>query len=285
MNEVDNRDYFEMFPTFYLMHKFSPRHSMTFDYSRRIQRPRYESLNPFKYFLNENNYSEGNPNLRAAISNNFNLNYTFKNEYFFDLYYRDNGKAPATLSFQDNQNFSIRSVSMNMLESISYGLDISHGRSLANWWYVYAYTSLFHEEQTFLAVESGDVAVTNAVDGFFGTLYNSLILSKDGTLTGELTLTYVSDWLSGSYYLDPMTTLSFGVRKTLWNNRAEISLHVEDLLNETNTWMRSRYLNQDNGFFAEPETRYVRFGFKYNFGNFRLSDNQRALEATERERL
>lgn len=285
MNELDSREYFELFPTFYLMHKFSQNHSLTFDYSRRIQRPRYESLNPFRYFLNENNFTAGNPKLQAAISNNFNLNYTWKNEYFFDLYYRDNGQSPATLSFQDNQNFSIRSISMNMLESKSYGLDISHGRSLANWWYVYAYTSIFHEEQTFLAVESGNAEVTNEIDGFYGTVYNSLIISKDGTLTGELTFTYVSDWLSGSYYLEPMTTLSFGLRKTLWNNRAELSLHVEDILDETNTWMRSNYLNQDNGFFAEPESRYVRFGFKYNFGNFRLSDNERALEASERERL
>ena len=285
MEQVDSREYFELFPTFYLMHTFSPKHSMTFDYSRRIQRPRYESLNPFRYFLNENNFNAGNPDLRAAISNNFNLNYTFKNEYFFDLYYRDNGNSPATLSFQDNQARNIRSVSVNMLESSSYGLDISHGRSITNWWYAYAYTSFFHEEQTFLALESGNAEVTNEIDGFYGTLYNSLIISKDGTFTGELTFTYVSDWLSGSYYLEPMTTLSIGLRKTLWNNRAELTLNIEDALDETNTWMRSRYLNQDNGFFAEPESRYVRLGFKYNFGNFRLSDNQRAVEAAERERL
>ncbi|SDK78992.1 Outer membrane receptor proteins, mostly Fe transport [Salinimicrobium catena] len=285
MDEVDSREYFELFPTFYLMHTFSPKHSMSFDYSRRIQRPRYESLNPFRYFLNEHNYNAGNPDLRAAISNNFNLNYTFKNEYFFDIYYRDNGPAPATLSFQDNQARNIRSVSVNLLESSSYGLDISHGRSITNWWYAYAYTSFFHEEQTFLALESGNAEVTNELDGFYGTLYNSLVISKDGTFTGELTFTYVSDWLSGSYYLEPMTTLSVGLRKTLWNNRAELTLNVEDALDETNTWMRSRYLNQDNGFFAEPETRYVRIGFKYNFGNFRLSDNQRAVEAAERERL
>lgn len=285
MDEVDSREYFEFFPTFYLMHKFSSKHSMTFDYSRRIQRPRYESLNPFRYFLNEHNYNTGNPELRAAISNNFNLNYTLQNKYFFDLYYRDNGKTPATLSFQDNEARNIRSVSVNMLGSSSYGLDISHGRSVTNWWYAYAYTSFFHEEQSFLAVESGNAEVTNEIDGFYGTIYNSLIVSKDGTLTGELIFTYVSDWLSGSYYLEPMTTLSVGFRKTLWNNRAELTLNFEDILDETNTWMRARYLNQDNGFFAEPESRYVRVGFKYNFGNFRLSDNQRAVEAAERERL
>ncbi|WP_424492749.1 outer membrane beta-barrel protein [Salinimicrobium sp. GXAS 041] len=285
MQQEDNRDYFELFPTFYLQHRISNNHSLTFDYSRRIQRPRYESLNPFRYFLTEYNFNAGNPDLGAAISNNFNLNYSLKNAYFFDLYYRDNGPSVSVLSFQDNENTVLRNVNVNLLESFSYGLDITHGRSLTDFWYTYAYVSLFHEEQTFLALESNNAEVSNEIDGFFGMWSNSFTLSKDGTFSGDLTLTYISDWLTGSYYLDPMTTLSFGVRKTLWNNRAEVTLHVEDALNETNTWMRADYLNQDNGFFARPESRYVRVGFKYNFGNFRLSDNERSIEAAERDRL
>lgn len=174
---------------------------------------------------------------------------------------------------------------MNLLGSKSYGLDISHGRSVTNWWYAYAYVSLFNEERTFVAIESGDVPYTIELDAFFGSLYNNFTISKDGTLTGETSLTYISNFLSGSYIMEPFTTLSIGLRKTLWNNRAEISLNFEDILNETNTWLRSNYLNQDNGYFPQPESRYVRVGFKYNFGNFRLSDNQRSIEAAERDRL
>lgn len=285
MAQIDNREYFELFPTFYLQHSFNDNHSLTFDYSRRIQRPRYESLNPFRYYLTEFDFNSGNPDLRAAISNNFTLGYALKNEYFFDLYYRDSGETPQTLSFQDNENRLIRRVSMNLLESESYGLDITHGRSVASWWYTYAYISLFHEERSFVAIESGNVPVTLEIDGFYGSLYNNFTISKDGTFTAETSLTYVSDWLTGSYKMDPMTTLSIGLRKTLWNNRAEVTINVEDALDETNTWLRSRYLNQDNGYFPRPETRYVRFGFKYNFGNFRLSDNQRTIEAAERDRL
>lgn len=284
MNQVDSKKYFELFPTLYLMHSPSANHSFSFDYSRRIQRPRYESLNPYRYYLNQYNFTTGNPDLKEAISNNFNLNYTFQGMYFLDLYYRDNGPSIETLSFQDYANRSLRAVSVNLLESTSYGLDLSHGRSFTSFWYAYAYVSLFHEQQKFYA-ETENAEVTNDIDGVYASLYNSLSMSKDGTFSGELSLTYISNWLSGSYELDPMTTLSLGVRKTLWDNRAEVSLHLEDVLDQTNTWMRSRYLSQDNGFFAQPESRFVRVGFKYNFGNFRLSDNQRAIEATERDRL
>jgi hypothetical protein len=285
MDEVNSQEYFEMFPTAYLQHTISENHVLTLDYSRRIDRPRYESLNPFRYFLNEKNYNAGNPNLEAAISNNFNLNYTLQNKYFFDFYYRDRGNSPLTLGFQDNQNLTMRNVSTNLFSNISYGLDILHGRSLTKFWYSQVYMSVFHDKNTFLAVESNNQEVTNEVDAFFGQLYNSLTLSKDGTFTGNVTLTYVSDYISGSYKFDPWTTLSLGFRKTFWNNRAELSLNFEDILDKTNTRLKSQYLNQDNSFFAQEEMRYVRIGFKYNFGNFNLQDNQRSIDAEERDRI
>lgn len=284
-DQFNSQEYFELFPTAYLQYRASDNHSFTLDYSRRIERPRYESLNPFRYFLNENDFNAGNPNLRAAISNNINLNYTLLGQYFFDVYYRDNGRSPASLAFQDNQNLTIRRLQANLLESKSYGLDILHGRSITGWWYAQLYASLFHEENTFLAVESNNAEVTNEIDAVFGQLYNSFTLSKDGTFSGNLSFTYVSDYISGSYNFDPFSTLSLGVRKTLWNNRAELSLNINDIFNNTNTRLTSQYLNQDNSYFAQEEMRYVQIGFKYNFGNFRLEDNQRSIDAAERDRL
>ncbi|MGY5851872.1 outer membrane beta-barrel protein [Salegentibacter sp. F14] len=285
MNQVNSQEYFELFPTAYLQYRASDDHNFTLDYSRRINRPRYESLNPFRYFLNENDYNAGNPNLRAAISNNVNLNYTLKGSYFFDLYYRDYGSSPATLAFQNNDRQFIRRVSMNLLEDRTYGLDVTHVRMVNDWWYAQLYASIFHEENRFAALESEIETHTNEIDGILAQLYNSFTLSKDGTLTGNLTYLYVSDYMSGSYNFDPFSTLSIGLRKTIWNNRAELSLNVNDIFDQTNTRLTSRYANQDNSFFAREEMRYVRLGFKYNFGNFRLEDNQRSIDASERERL
>ncbi|UBZ08131.1 TonB-dependent receptor family protein [Salegentibacter mishustinae] len=284
-DQLNSQEYFELFPTAYLQYRASDNHSFTLDYSRRIERPRYESLNPFRYFLNENDFNAGNPNLRAAISNNINLNYTLLGQYFFDVYYRDNGRSPASLAFQDNQNLTIRRLQANLLESKSYGLSFSNGRSITGWWYAQLYAEFFHDENKFLAVESNNAEVTNEVDAALLQLYNGFTLSKDGTFSGNLTFLYVSDYIAGSYNFDPFSTLSLGFRKTLWNNRAELSLNINDIFNDTNTRLTSQYLNQDNSYFAQEEMRYVQVGFKYNFGNFRLEDNQRSIEAAERDRL
>ena len=279
------QNYFELFPTLYVLHSPSNDHSFSFDYRRKLQRPKYQDLNPFRYFVNENDFFVGNPNLQPNFSHNFNLNYTLKGEYFFDIYYRDNGNYISDLSFQDNQNLTVRQIRQNVLESTSYGFDFTYSKSVTNNWYVYSYMSVFHEDETFLAVESNDVAFTNTVNGFYGSVNNYLTLSKDGTFTGDIALTYLSSFLQGSYVMGSTTNLNVGLRKSLWKKRAVLSVAAEDLLGKANPTFTSRYLNQDNFYLARPETRFVRFGFTYNFGNFRLEDNERGIDKIERDRL
>lgn len=279
------QDFFEPFPTLHLLYAPSERHSFSFDYGRSVKRPDYNDLNPFRLFFNEYDYLEGNPELEASFTHSFNLNYTLNGEYFFDLYYRDNGSNIAYLVFQDNGVHSLVELKRNVLESKSYGLDFTLSKTLLPPWSLYAYTSLFHEEETFLATQSGNVPHTNAVDGVYAYLGNFLSLSKDGSFTGEVALTYLSEFLFGSYVSDRQLNLNLGLRKTLLDNRLVLSLAAEDVLGEYVPTYRSRYLNQDNFYRKRPETRFVRFGFTYNFGNFRLQDNQRSIDKKERDRL
>ena len=251
----------------------------------KVQRPRYNDLNPFRYFYNENDFKEGNQRLQPNFYNNFNLNYTFNSEYFFDFYYRDNGNYISALVFQDNDALTLREFKQNVIGSISYGLDFTLSKSIVDPWFLYAYTSVFYEEETFLAIESGNVEFTNSIDGFYIYLANYLTLSRDGTWTGEVTFSHFSRYLFGSYVQSPSTNLTLGLRKSLWDNRAAISVAAEDLLGLANPTYTSRYLNQDNAFLLVPETQFVRVGFTYNFGNFRLEQNKREIEKDERERL
>lgn len=285
LNQTNTQDFFEPFPSLYVLYSPSVNHSFSFDYGRNVNRPKYNDLNPFRFFFNENDYEEGNPRLTPNFSNNFNLNYTLNSEYFFDIYYRDNGSNIADLVFQDNDNQTLVELKQNVLESTSYGLDFTLSKTILPPWFIYAYTSFFHEEETFLAVESNNVEYTNEVDGVYGYLANYLTLSKDGTFTGEVTFTYISQFLFGSYISDEQMNLTLGLRKSLFNNRATISIAAEDILEQYVPTYRSQYLNQDNFYRRRPETQFIRVGFTYNFGNFRLEDNQRGIDKKERDRL
>ena len=285
LNQQVDLDYLEWFPTAYVQYQASENHSWSLDYGRKLVRPQYQDLNPFATFLNENNFVTGNSGLVPSFGNNFNLNYSLKNTYFFDVYYRDNGENIIRLPFQDNVNQVLRTETQNAQGSKSWGIDFTHARSITKWWGFYTYISAFHEDNTFIGVESNNAIVTTDVNGIFLSFDNQFTLSKDKTWKAEASVAYFSNFISGSYIQDPTTDLTLGLKKTFWNDKATLSITGNDLLGEANAILRTRYLNQDSAYFPIPETQNIRIGFSYNFGNFKLEDNNRDIDSKDRERI
>ena len=283
---VNTQEYFELFPTFYLMYSAGENHSLGLDYSRRITRPRFQSLNTYRYFINENNFQEGNPNLKPAITNKINFNYTYKNKLSFDLYWERGDNAIAVLPFQDNDARTLRYLNANMDFDQQFSLDVMYYSYLTDWWYLYAYGSLYKLQNDFYALESNGQVVRNEVTSMYLQAYNQFTLSKDGSFIGELTGSYLPDFIAGSYdYEETQYGLSLGLRKSFFDSRLITTVNVDDIFNSMNIPVRSEYLNQNNAFFAKPESRMIRFGLTYKFGNFKLNDNKRAIDAEESNRL
>ena len=189
------------------------------------------------------------------------------------------------MATQDNQNQVLRSDSQNALGSKSWGFDFNHGRSITSWLYTSVYLSAFHEEDSFLIDRSSNTSFKNDVNGFYAYIGNYLTLDKKKTLTGHVTFEYLSSFIVGSYTQDETIQLDLGVRKSLWDNRASLSLSVGDILNRANANVSARYEGLDNQYFPQEETQFFRVGFRYNFGNYKLKDNNRDLEKAELDRI
>ena len=74
--ELDNthkNNYIKLFPTLYAMYSIVDKTSISFNYSRRINRPSYESLNPFRTINNSNSYNEGNAFYNQLLRTMLNL--------------------------------------------------------------------------------------------------------------------------------------------------------------------------------------------------------------------
>ena len=283
---VNTQEYFELFPTFYLTYSPADDHSFGLDYSRRISRPRFQSLNTYRYFLNENEFKDGNPNLMPAISNKITLNYNYKNTWFFDLYWDRAENSITLLPFQDNVNRNLRTVNLNMNYEQQFSFDITYYSYLKDWWVLSTYASFFYMENEFPALESGGQLVKNDVFSTYIQAYNYFILSKDQTFTAEVIGTFLPDYIAGSYQFDdPQYGLTVGLKKSFFDSRLIATVNLEDAFNSMNIPMSSQYLNQNNGFFAKPESRMLKLGLIYKFGNFKLNDNSRAINADESERL
>lgn len=88
--KVTPRSYFDFFPSVFLQHKVSPNYQIGYNYSRRIFRPRYNNLNPFRFYIDANTYAQGNPYLKPEYANSFQVTQTFMKSYNLILGYSFN---------------------------------------------------------------------------------------------------------------------------------------------------------------------------------------------------
>ena len=281
---VNTQEYLELFPTAYLMYAAADNHSFALDYSRRIDRPRFQSLNPYRYFLNENNFQEGNPNIQPAIANKVKLSYSFKNKLSFELYWDRIDNAMSRLPFQDNENLTLRSVNTNLNYEQQYSLDVIYSEFVNNWMWMSVYASFFNLENEFVALEDNNSLVQKEINVLYIETLNYLIINP--TLNVTISNNFTSNFLVGSYEYDrPQYRLNVDIQKRFLDGRLIVNLSSEDIFNTNNIPLTSHYLNQNNTFFAMPESQKIRVGVRYNFGNFKLSDNNRNTSVEEETRL
>lgn len=286
LGKVNNRNYFEIFPTASFNYTINDNNSVGLAYKRSINRPKYESLNPFKYFITENNFIGGNPNLLPGIEDKITLSYVHKNNLIFELYYQNVKNDLGDLSFQNNQNSVLRNVADNLDKVYQYSFDITYSSSLTSWWYSHISTSTYYLSNEFYAVESAQETYNNKTYGQYLVLYNNFTLSKDRTLTADLTALYISNFVFGNRYFKNQSFVNVSFRKVFWDKRASLTVGVDDIFNTLNDVASiAKYYNQDNRFFANQESRLFRLGFKYNFGNAKLRDNSKQIKTDEGDRL
>src|SRR5690606_2810202 len=70
-NSVSDTSYFQVFPTAYFGYNPSEKHHFELSMNRRIDRPSYDQLNPFKFYLDPSTYREGNPYLKPQTTYTF----------------------------------------------------------------------------------------------------------------------------------------------------------------------------------------------------------------------
>lgn len=284
-NTVNNNDYLKLFPSMHLLHKLNDNNDVYLNYNKRIYRPRYGELNPFKYFLNDNAYITGDPNLKPQIDDIFTLGYTLKSKYTFELYYRFENNPTLEITFQDNTENLIKYINTNIDKSISYGLDFMTYTKMANRWNLYVLSSLFYYESEFIALESNNVVSQIDQWSLYGNIVNYFSFLKDESLTLDVSYLYISPIIDGPKKVSSRHGLDLHLKKTFWNNKASLNMGVSDVFNTQNFSSTTQYLNQDVVLNSRMENRLFTLGFNYNFGNTKLKNNAKTIDLEERERL
>jgi len=284
-NTTNINNYTNLFPSFYILNRLKNDDEIYFSYNKRIYRPRYRQLNPFRYFLNDNAFITGDPGLLPEIDDSFILGYTINNTFTFEAYYRYEQNPTLELPVQDNDNRLLKYIYTNIDHNESYGLDFTTYTSITKHWNLYVLSSLFFYENNFFAVGNNNELLNNERWSVYANVTNYFNFLKDNSLTADIGVDYISSLFIGPSDISSRLGLDINLNKTFWNNKASLNIGVRDLLNTRNFTQSTRYLNQDWFVDSRSENRLFVVGFNYKFGNYRLRVKKADIDLGERDRL
>ncbi|WP_420571173.1 TonB-dependent receptor domain-containing protein [Kordia sp.] len=281
-NQINTQNYFELFPTAYVSHRVSDKFNIYVDFSRRITRPSFDKLNPFRYNFTDFSFATGNPRLQPSIINNYKVGVEIADKFFIEAYYTYDKGSIYELTLQDNENDVLQYVASNIENNVNYGLDFITYFSILDNWDVSLVTSVFNLEDTFTLE---NVSVSQKKWSNYTSIDNNFTFLKDQSLTANLSVLYVSSNIQGLSEVSNRNLVNLSLRKTLWNKKATISLTLNDIFNGQDLTNTTQYFSQNSFYRANYDFQTIRVGFRYNFGNTKLQTNQRTKSSAEQERL
>ncbi len=261
--KVTERNYTNWFPFFSATVKPSASHNFSLSYSRRIDRPAYQNLNPFIYLLDELSYWQGNPFLAPQLSHRLLLQYVYKSATILGLSYTytDKFSVEVTDVVDDTK---IVMVPRNMGIQQHLALTLTQTLQPYKWWNITFNGTLFglHND-----IDFGGGRKLN-LKQLAGRLNLQQSFKLPYQLMGEIMGVYNSKKLAGANQFSNATSqIDLGLQRNFMDNKATLRLIFTDIYKGT----KASSIQQVQGLYIRNysyfETRQVKLNFSYRFSS------------------
>ena len=306
-DSVTRRSYFNPFPTAYIGYTTKPLGKLqqpiavSASYTRRIKRPNYWMLNPFRTYVDAYSYQEGNTELTPEFNNDVELhfswtqylNVTFNFAHTQDMFSQKTTILPDGMGFTKWTNFGTctthgGNISLTELPLVPKYVTAEDGtKSMQGAWLALTVNAgwLHFINTSYEKNADGKSAYENRTHyGYVGGTL-SAYLPKDWTLTFD------GNWSS------PMTTgynrqgsmyfLSFGVRKMYMPKGLIFNLNIQDLARSLSLVDKSEGMapGYESWYGNYIRQQRVMFSITWMFGQYQQHKNRKVGNMDELNRL
>lgn len=275
---VFNRSYTDFFPSASLSFNKNKLKQWGLSFSRRIDRPAYQDLNPFEFKLDEYTFMKGNINLRPQYTNSFGINYTYKYKlnatlnysHVKDLFTQILDTTEKSKAFVSKKNLATQDV-INL--SLSYP-------------YQHKAYSLFTSINSNYSKYKADFGTGRKVDldavGFTIFMQHSLRFAK--TWTGEISGFYNSPTIyQGSFKARSVYSMDGGLSKQFLNGKALVKTSVSDVFHTLKFRAKSDFAGQITSFRFQGESQQFKLNLTYKFGSNKVKPARQRITGSEEE--
>ena len=256
------RNYTDVFPSAAITFNKKPTSQFSITYSRRIDRPAYQDLNPFEFKLDEYTYQKGNTQLRPQYTNSFGLTHTYKYRLTTTLNYSHVNDVFTQLidTAEKSKSFITKK---NLATQDIVSLNISYP-------FQYKWYSFFANLNTYYSHFKANFGVGRTVDldvvAF--NFYSQHTFKLGKGWTGELSGFYTSPSIwQGTFKSKEMYGIDAGLQKVILKGKGNLKASVSDIF-KTMQWggvsdFTGQYIKAGGGW----ESRQFKLNFTYRFGS------------------
>lgn len=277
--EQFSRNYATFFPNVVINRKFSENNALSLSYTKRIDRPTYRQLNPFKIFVDSYTYVVGDPTLNSVITHSFELNHTFKGKYITTLSYTRSKESITDIFVQDDDTRISYQIPANIQDFEQFNLGI---------YIPFKYKKILNSTlsaSVYLNKYSSPLDGGNLQQDFTSwdmNWGNNFAIGKGWS--AELNGYYQSRMVWGLFFIKHLSQISAGIQKVSNDKNSIFKLNVSDIFLTNHIAVDVKYQNQD--FFTERtwDARVVTFSYTYRFGKNTVSKARQRTTGVEEEK-
>ena len=273
-----SRSYVDVFPSAAITYNKNPLNQWGITFSRRIDRPAYQDLNPFEFRLNDYSYMKGNTQLRPQYTNSYGITNTYKYKLNTRLNYSHVKDIFTQLPDVSGSKSLLTKKNLATQDIISFNISYPFQYK----WYSF-FTNTNASWSKYKADFGGGSRVVNLevfTLGFF--MQNSFKLGKG--FTAELSGFYNSPSIwQGSFKSKSIYNIDAGLQKTLFKGKGTIKAAVGDVFNSLKFRGTSNFSGQQNTFYGKPESRQFKLSFSMRFGSTQVKAARQRKSAIEEE--
>ena len=259
--------YNNLFPTAYLSYNASKNHQFGLSFGRRIDRPAYQDLNPFLFFLDNYTYQAGNPYIRPQYTTNIELSHIFKGflnttiNYSKTVDYMNETFEQSKDTTNADKGYATIVRQGNIGLRHNAGISVSAQVPVTKWWNASLYGNYNYNQ--FKGDLYGEHIDISAATVLFN-VNNQFKFNKGWS--AELSGFYRTKGVDGQIIIQPLGQVSGGVSKQVMKGKGSVRLNVRDMF-YTN-WVKGNMNFQRTEVYFENrrDSRVGTISFTYRFG-------------------
>lgn len=273
-----NRNYTNFFPSAAVTFNKNPMNQWSVTYSRRIDRPAYQDLNPFEFKLDEYTYMKGNIDLRPQFTNSFGLTRIYKYRLTTTLNYSHISDLFAQVPDTVEKSKSILT-KRNLATQDVFSLNVSYPFQYK------AYSVFANLNATYSMYKANLEGRIIDLKAPGGTLYMQNTLRFAKVWTAELSGVYVAPSVfMGTLKSKGMGGIDLGLQKVIFGGNGTLKISGTDLLHTFRFHATSDFAGQKLDVLARWESQQFKANLTWRFGSTTVKGAKQKTGASEDEK-